>query len=67
MDINSFPNRPYYFPYENDVYIAKPNLVLVVILFCLFGPFWLIISLIRGTLRDDLWEAAHPTHPVHSK
>ena len=59
MDLNSFPNHPYFFPYEDEEYIADPNLTLSIIVLCLFGPFWLIVSLLRGTLKKDIWPAKH--------
>ena len=60
MQINSLPNHPYFFPYEEDIQISKPNMTLVILLLCIAGPFWLIISLIRGTLKDDIRLAMHP-------
>ena len=60
MDMNSFRYRPIFFPYEDEVNIAKPSLTLAIIVLVIAGPFWFIISLIRGTLKEDIRSAMHP-------
>ena len=58
MDINSLPNRTYSSS-DDEGDIAEPNMVLTIIVLCIAGPFWLLLSLLRGTLKKDIVSARH--------